>query len=113
MRARRREAEHLPINAMLVQHGLAISDVAMTAHSDVVVARVMQNRVAVAVDRHLNSARSGAERVEIRLRIKVIVEVDDLHRVPVPSAQCPVPSVWPNRGYSALGTGHWALLSLR
>src|SRR5207245_6446949 len=47
------------------------------AHDDVVITWIVQNRIALGVDANLNAARSGAERVEVRLRVKVIVEVDD------------------------------------
>src|SRR5205085_9049912 len=84
------EAEHLLVHSVLLEHCLAIGDVAMAAHGDVVVARIVKDRIAFTVDRHLHPARSGAQRIEVSLRVEVIVKVDDHCRVP--SAECRVPS---------------------
>jgi hypothetical protein len=78
MRTRRGQTQELR-HAKLVDDSRAIGNVAMTEHGDVVVARVVQPRVPIIVDRDLHAARAGAERVEVSGGIEVIVEVDD-HR---------------------------------
>ena len=48
VRARRRERDHLLVDAMFFEHAFAVVEVAMARHQDVVVARIMQARVASA-----------------------------------------------------------------
>ena len=76
MRSRCSQAEELR-DAELLHDGGAIGDVAMAAHGDVVVAGIVQSRVAVVVDGDLHVARAGAKRVEVGSGIEVIVEVND------------------------------------
>ncbi len=47
--ARRGEGQHLPVHAVFVEHAFAEVEVAVAGDEDVVVARVMQPRIAVAV----------------------------------------------------------------
>ncbi len=67
---------HLRVDAFLLEHALAIRDVAMSAHGDVVVAGIVQARIALGVDRQLDGAVAGLERVEVLGRIEVVVNVN-------------------------------------
>ena len=58
---------------------LPVRDVAMAAHHDVVVARIVDDRIAVGVVRDLERAAGRSERVEVLGRVVVIVKVDDRH----------------------------------
>ena len=60
----------------LLEHVLAIRDVAVAAHRDVVVARIVETRIALGVDRELDGAVAGLERVEVFGRIEVVVDVN-------------------------------------
>ena len=60
---------------------LPVGDVAMPAHRDVVVAGVVQERVALGVRGHPDARGAAGDRVEVRGRIVMIVNVDDRHRV--------------------------------
>ena len=64
---------------VLVEHPLPVFDVAVPLHDDVVVAGVVQQRVALGVfaDRHAGPLRP--ERAQVRGRVVVVVEVDDRH----------------------------------
>ncbi len=76
VRAGRRERDHLRVDAFLLEHVLAIRDVAMPAHRDVVVARIVETRIALGVDRQLDDAVARLERVEVFRRIEVVVNVN-------------------------------------
>ena len=80
MRAGRGQAEDLCVDAMLSQHAFAIRDIAMSAHRNVVVAGIVKDRIAFNIDCDAHAARSRSKRIEVSLRVEVIVEVDDPHQ---------------------------------
>src|SRR5207249_9415975 len=77
VRAGRREGQHLPVHALAREHLLAIGDVAVAAHRDVVIARIADDRIAVGVGRQLYRRGSAAQCFEILGWVVVVVEVDD------------------------------------
>ena len=79
VRPGRRERDDLRVHAFLLEHLLAVRDVAMPGDRDVVVAGVVDVRVACRVDRDADDALAGAERVEVLGRIEVVVDVNDRH----------------------------------
>src|SRR5689334_14869557 len=79
MRSGRSERDHLPINAHRSQDFFAVVNVAMTAHGNVVVAGIVQQRITFVVMRDANRAGSALERTEIRRRIVMVMEVNDRH----------------------------------
>ena len=79
MRPRRRQRDDLGVDALLVEHGLAVRDVAMPGDHDVVVAGIVDDRIAVGVDGDVERTARRRERVEVFGRVIVIMEVDDGH----------------------------------
>ena len=53
----------------------------MAGHGDVVVAGIVDARIAVVVDGDFDGAGAGAQRVEVFGRIVVIVKVNDGHAI--------------------------------
>jgi hypothetical protein len=53
MRSGGREAENLRVDPVFFEHTLAIHDVAVSAHGDVVIARIVQHRISLGIDRDL------------------------------------------------------------
>jgi len=76
VRSRRRERDYLRVDAFSLEHALAILDVAMALNRDVVVTRIMNARIPLRVDRQLDNAVAGLERVEVFRRIEVVVDVN-------------------------------------
>ncbi len=79
MRARRGEGDDLGRDAGGAQHLLAVVDVAMAAHGDVVVAGIVQPGVAVVVMRDAHGAGALFDRFDVLGRIVMIMKVDDGH----------------------------------
>src|SRR6185503_3791042 len=77
--ARRRERDHLRRHAVLIEHVLAVRDVAMPADHDVVIAGVVDDGIALRVVRDLQAASGRPEGIEVLGRVVMVVEVDDLH----------------------------------
>ncbi len=77
VRARRREGQYLQVHALALQHLLAIGDVAVPAHGNVVVARVADDRIALVVGGQLHGRGALPQRVEVFRRIVVVVKIDD------------------------------------
>src|ERR1700688_1307724 len=73
------QAQHLGVHPQLLQQLLAVVDVVVAADGDVVVARVVQARVALGVDGDPHIGVAGAQRVEVRRRVEVVVAVDHGH----------------------------------
>jgi hypothetical protein len=61
----RRQRDDLPVDADAVQLGLAKVDVAVAAHGDVVVAGIMEQRVALTVSRDPHGTRSFADGIHV------------------------------------------------
>ena len=75
MRARSGERDYLGGNALLLEHTMSIRDVAMPGDGNVIVARVVQTRITITIDRNSDDAIAAAERVQILRRVKMIVDV--------------------------------------
>src|SRR5262249_46994978 len=73
------ERDHLRVHAELVEHRLPVGDVAVAAHHDVVVARVVDDRVARAVGGERERAAGRAQGVQVLRRVVMVVDVDDRH----------------------------------
>jgi hypothetical protein len=76
VRARRGERDHLLVDAVFLQHAFAEVEIAMAGHEDVVVARIMQPRIALGVEVHADSRGAFLDRGKILGRVVMIVEVD-------------------------------------
>src|SRR5207249_6625956 len=59
------QAQDLGVDGVFVENTFAIGDVAMPAHSDVVITGVMEDRISFAVDGHSNPTRSGLKSIQI------------------------------------------------
>ena len=75
MRAWRGERDYLGVDALALEHALAIDDVPVTGNGDVVITGVVQAGIAFRVYRDVDDAVAAAQRVEILRRIEVIVDV--------------------------------------
>ena len=78
MRPRSRECDYLSGDALSLEHALAKYDVPVTCNGDVVIAGVVQARIAFGINRYPDDAVAAAKRVEILGRVKVIVNVDQV-----------------------------------
>ena len=76
MRARSGESDDLRIDAFVLEHLLAIRDVAMTLDGHVVVTRIVDAGIALFVHGQLDDAVSAAESVQVFGRIEMIVDVN-------------------------------------
>src|SRR5262249_52567831 len=76
MRSRRGERQNLFSNSGFAEHLLAILDVAVSAHDDVVVAGIMQQRITFIIESYSDVRWSRAQRLEISRRVIVIMKVD-------------------------------------
>jgi hypothetical protein len=79
VRTRRRQGEDLHRHAVLVQDFLPVAEIAMAAHGDIEIARVMEHRIAVGVDGHSDAALAGLQCQQVLRRIEVAMKVDDAH----------------------------------
>ncbi len=65
---------------MCSQHALAVVEIAMTRHQDVVVARIVQPRILLRVVIDLDASPALLHHIEILGRVVMIVKVDDHER---------------------------------
>ncbi len=74
-----RQRNHLHVDAVFCEFAFAKIDVAMPAHRDVVIAGIMQPRIALRVEINFHHARTRAQRIQIRRRIVMIVNINNRH----------------------------------
>jgi hypothetical protein len=79
VRAGRGKRDDLSINAGLLQHLLAVFNVTMAGHSDVVIARVMQAGISGRVARNADRARSLFNGFDVFRWIEMIMKVERWH----------------------------------
>ena len=79
VRPRRRQRHDLHRHAVFVEHILPVREVAMSADGNVVVARVMQVRIAVFIDGDLDAALSRLQRLHVSRWVVMVVKVDHGH----------------------------------
>ena len=79
LRTRRGQRGDLHGDAVLVEHIGAIREIAVAAHGDVVVAGVMDHRIAVRIGRHPHAAAARSQGVEILRWVVVVVEINYRH----------------------------------
>src|SRR5262249_29393748 len=98
------------VDTVLRQNLLAILDVAMPANGDVVIARIVNERIALGVDRDADRARPRPQRVQICRRIKMVVKINDRQRGPFLSPRSGAPK--DNRPANPLppAAGRWRYL---
>ena len=63
----------------LVQYAEPVGNIPVAAHHDVVVARIVHDRIARVVVRDLQTAARRLERLQVLRRVIVIVKIDDAH----------------------------------
>ena len=78
MRARSSQRDYLSSYALSLENTLAIHDIPVTRHRDVVIAGIMQAGITFGINCYSDDAVAAAKRVEILGRIKVIVGVDEV-----------------------------------
>jgi hypothetical protein len=76
VRTRRGQCDYLGVDALSLEHPLAIDDVPMACNGDIVITGVMQTWISFRVYRNPDNAVATAKRVEILGRIEMIVNVD-------------------------------------
>ena len=79
MRTGRREAQDLFVHFRAMQNVGTVSDVSEPGNEDIVVSRVMHERVSVGVEGNFDVARAGLNLREILGRVKVVMKIDDGH----------------------------------
>src|SRR5207249_2633530 len=79
MRAWGRQRQHLHRDAVLVENAGAVCEVAMAADRDVVVARIVDNRVAVGVDGDANARSPRPERVQVFRWVVMVMKINNCH----------------------------------
>ena len=79
MGARRCEGEYLLIDTLLDQDRLAKFDIAMPWHHDVIVARVIQDRIAFIVCRMLQGTHTTSNSIDVRGWVIVVMKINDRH----------------------------------
>jgi hypothetical protein len=79
VRAGRGEAQDLLVHSRSAQDVRAVSDVPVSGNENVVVPRVMHERVSVGVESNLDIARTGLDLLEILGRVEVVMKINDGH----------------------------------
>src|SRR5262249_13200085 len=102
VRSRGREGQDLRVDTEVLQDLLAVIDIAMAGDGDVVVAGIVDARIAVVVDVNLHGAARLAERGEVGGRIVVVVKVNDGHVED--AARCSRQAILTRRGQVRAGS---------
>ena len=89
VRSRCRQADDLGVDSFVREHVLAVGDVAVATHRDIVIAGIMHAGISLAVEGDTDDALLVAQGIEIFRRVEMIMDVDD-HRTHGRRSQSPL-----------------------